>query len=134
MKTTGRFRKLETLLVVTLMCASFTLCPTPLIAQKSQKAIDYYNSGLRKQESGDLDGALADYDKALALEPRLADAYNNRANIKLQKGDLDGAIGDYSKAIELKPRSVETYFNRGVVRLQKGDNDGAIADFTSSIA
>ena len=120
MKITDRFRKPKTLLLVTLTTfAFFTLYPSPLIAQKSQKATDYYNSGLRKQESGDLDGALADYDKALALEPRLADAYNNRANIKLQKGDPDGAIGDYSKAIELKPRSVETYFNRGVCVCRK---------------
>ncbi len=48
--------------------AIITLFLAPVIGQKSQKASDYYNSGLQKQERGDLDGALADYDKAIALE------------------------------------------------------------------
>jgi tetratricopeptide (TPR) repeat protein len=58
----------------------------PSLGQKSEKASDYYNRGLQKQDSGDLEGALAAYDKALELQPRLAEAYNNRANIKLQGG------------------------------------------------
>ncbi|HXL80129.1 MAG TPA: tetratricopeptide repeat protein [Pyrinomonadaceae bacterium] len=121
--------RLKLFLVVGILISSVI----PIVAQKKQKASDYSNSALQKQENGDLDGALADYDRAIALDPRLDSAYNNRANINLQKGDLDGVISDYSKALELNPRSVETYFNRGDVQLQKGDYDAAISDFTSSL-
>ena len=40
--------------------AVVTIFLTPALGQKAQKAIDYYNSGLQKQENGDVDGALAD--------------------------------------------------------------------------
>ncbi len=39
-------------------------------AQSVRKATDYYNRGLEKQDKGDLEGASADYNQAIALEPR----------------------------------------------------------------
>jgi len=70
---------LEKLLIATLArIAVFTLCPQPSIAQKSQKAIDYYNSGLRKQESGDLEGALADSARErFKIDPGLRESFKN---------------------------------------------------------
>jgi tetratricopeptide (TPR) repeat protein len=96
-------------------------------------ATGYYNSGVDKLEKGDLDGAIADYTKAIELRPDYVKAYNNRGSARIEKGDLDGAIGDFSKAIELKPDHVNSYYGRGNAKERKGDWDGAIADYTKAI-
>ena len=79
---------------------------------------------------GDLAGALADYAKAIEIDPRYASAYFNRGIVRQAKGDLDSAIADYTRAIELDPRYAKAYYGRGLTRQAKGDLDGAIADHT----
>jgi lipoprotein NlpI len=82
---------------------------------------------------GDLDGALADYNRAIGLNRKDAGAYNDRGNIKRTKHDLDGAVADYSRAIELDGSNAVAYFNRGITKQYKGDIDGALADFSPAI-
>jgi len=94
------------------------------------------NSGNAKYSKGDLDGAIADYTKAIELKPDVAGAYGNRGAAKQIKGDLDGAIADYTKAIELKPDHEDlaaAYTARGLTKRIKGDFEGAIADCTKAI-
>ena len=98
-----------------------------------EDAIAYYNRGNAKDDKGDLDGAIADYNRAIELDPKLAIAYNNRGNAEKAKGDLSGAIADYNRAIELDPKHASAYYNRGNVKDARGDLDGAIADFNLAI-
>ncbi|MDT7602064.1 MAG: hypothetical protein QOF61_61, partial [Acidobacteriota bacterium] len=64
-------------------------------AQKEPRSLeDFYNRGLQRQAQGDLDGALADYDQALAKKPVpavLSQIYLNRANVLMSKGDYNAA-------------------------------------------
>ena len=53
-----------------------------------------------------MDGALADYDQAIRLNPAYVDAYNNRGVVRSDRGDADGAIADYDQAIRLNPEYV----------------------------
>jgi len=61
-----------------------------------------------KKAKGDLDGAIADYTKAIELKPDSALAYYNRSDAKQAKGDLDGANADHTKATEIDSRSDQT--------------------------
>src|SRR5687767_943771 len=103
------------------------------IAQNAQKAVDAYNRGLELQDSGDTANALAAYDLALRLNPKMLDAYNNRANLKLASGDQNGAIEDFTKVIELTSGHALSYYNRGNIYLELQRYDPAIADFTKAI-
>jgi tetratricopeptide (TPR) repeat protein len=47
----------------------------------------YYNRGVAKGAKGDLDGAIADYSKAIELKPDYAEPYNNRGIVKGAKED-----------------------------------------------
>ena len=60
---------------------------------------------------------LADYSRAIEINPRLSSAYNNRGNIiKRETGDLDGAIADFDRAIQLDSGNAAFYNNRGLAR------------------
>jgi tetratricopeptide (TPR) repeat protein len=100
---------------------------------QTTSAVDYYNRAHAKSDKGDYDGAIADLNRAIELDPKYASAYNNRGLAKQGKGDLDGAIADWTRAIELNPKLVPAYYNRAHAKSDKGDYDGAIADFNRAI-
>jgi tetratricopeptide (TPR) repeat protein len=61
----------------------------------------YYNRGLSKDYLQDYRGAIADYSKAIELDPNYSDAYYNRGLSKLKLNQKNSACLDWSKAGEL---------------------------------
>ena len=94
---------------------------------------DLVNRGIEKGKKGDLDGAIADFDRAIKLNPKDDAPYYNRAQARRLKNDAAGAIADYTKAIELGSTNPAAYNNRGNARSENKDLDGAIADYTRAI-
>ena len=94
---------------------------------------DLVNRGIEKGKKGDLDGAIADFDRAIKLNPKDDAPYYNRAQARRLKKDAAGAIADYTKAIELGSTNPAAYNNRGNARSENKDLDGAIADYTRAI-
>jgi tetratricopeptide (TPR) repeat protein len=93
-----------------------------------------YNRGNAYLSKRSYDQAIADYTRALTLNPGLARAYNNRCAAYLGKGLDDQAIADCSNAIALKSSDAKTYYNRGNAYMDKSLYDRAIADYTQAIA
>ena len=87
-----------------------------------------------KLDACDYAGAIADYDRAIALDPNEAAAYHDRAVAKAEQGDYDGAIADYDRAIELDPNRAAAYHNRGIAKADQGDYTGAVVDYDRAIA
>ena len=77
------------------------MLPAVAAAQTSAAADDYNSRGLAKEAKGDHDGAIADYNRAIELDPKQPRAYMNRGFAKQAKDDVDGAIADYNRALEL---------------------------------
>ena len=69
-----------------------------------------------------------EFDKAIALDPNYADAYNNRGLAWMALGNLDSASRDMDKAIALKGDDARFYVNRSVLRLHQQRMDDAVAD------
>ena len=51
--------------------------------------------------------ALADYTKAISLDPKDPDGYRRRANTHLLAGDIKSAIADYKALLKIKPDDAE---------------------------
>jgi len=78
-------------------------------------------------------GAIADFTKAIELEPDFASAYQNRGVAKAASEDFLGAIADYTKVIELRPDDAEAYYSRGTAKCRLKAFEGGIDDFTKAI-
>jgi tetratricopeptide (TPR) repeat protein len=91
------------------------------------------NKGLDYLDRKMYDDAIAEFNKAIEINPDYTDAYYNRGLSNAKKGNLDQAISDYSKAIEINPNDADTYFNRGLAYHKKNQFDQAISDYTKSI-
>jgi len=111
----------------------YRLLPTPTARASDESNADLVNRGIEKVKSGDLDGAIADFDRAIQVNSKDDSPYYNRAQAKRLKKDAAGAIADYTRAIELGSTNPAAYNNRGNARAENNDRDGAIADFTRAI-
>jgi tetratricopeptide (TPR) repeat protein len=66
-----------------------------------QQAEGHYRDGLLRVRRGDVEGALSEFDKALARLPDLADAVVARAELLDAQGQSDAARGEYERARRL---------------------------------
>jgi hypothetical protein len=74
------------------------------IERQREPGDEFLESATRKLMTGDLEGALADFNRAIELNPRAARVYTYRALIKRAQGDIAGAQADDAKAAQLTPK------------------------------
>lgn len=96
------------------------------------KASVCISRGLTLTKKGDADSAIAEYEKAIAIDPQNAVPYFEIGGLYRAKGDLVKAVEYYSKAVEKDPKPV-IYYTRGLVRNEALDYDGAIEDYTQAV-
>jgi tetratricopeptide (TPR) repeat protein len=99
-----------------------------------QSAINYNNQGVAKFKVGNIQGAIQDYNRAIAIAPKYGESYVNRGIAKFKVGNIQGAIQDYDRAISIDPKDGEAYYNRGIARFESGEERSAIKDFDRAIA
>jgi tetratricopeptide (TPR) repeat protein/S1-C subfamily serine protease len=78
--------------------------------------------------------AVAQFNQAVALNPRYAIAYFLRAYVKDQLNDPQGALADFNQSISLNPKDATAYINRGNLKDDLNDSQGALADFNQAIS
>jgi tetratricopeptide (TPR) repeat protein/S1-C subfamily serine protease len=100
----------------------------------SPRAAFYYNRGTTYQALKDYPKAIADYTKAIAINPELANAYNNRGRTYSKLKEYPKAIADYTKAIAINPEYAKAYNNRGNTYYVLKEYLKAIADYDKAIA
>jgi CHAT domain-containing protein/Flp pilus assembly protein TadD len=96
---------------------------------QSDNPLYYVNQGRRLRARHELDRALAAYDRAIALAPNFAVAYNNRGVVLAEMGRLEEAIAAYQKASQLQP-TVTQYINLGDALKAMGRLDEALNEYT----
>jgi len=84
--------------------------------------------GLSKAWTGDLDGAMAAFDRAIEASPRSSSAWLNRGLAWRRRGDLDKALADLDRAVLHAPDDARAYYHRSLVLRQRGDLRRARAD------
>jgi Tfp pilus assembly protein PilF len=93
----------------------------------------YLARGLLRSGKSDLDGAIADFDEAIGIDPRSALAFSHRAKAWGAKADLDRALADFQMAIRIDPTSAAIFRDRGILWRRSGAPDRALVDFDQAI-
>ena len=88
-----------------------SLC-AQVLAAAPQDAFAHYVMALVKAGLGNTDQALAHYDAALAVNPAMAEAWNNRGSLLWGQGCLDAALESYDRALALMPQVAGLWQNR----------------------
>lgn len=96
-------------------------------------------SGLQKLAAKDYAGAIADFTRALTINPLDADLHRARGDAYRATGNLDEAINDWCAAEGYTPEQAastivsdrlrDAFMERGRQRQQQGDETGATRDF-----
>ncbi len=93
--------------------------------------------GIAYGKKGEYDKAIADFTKALELEPNTIFAYRNRGLAYLYKYDHGKAIEDFTKILDEQHdddyEAAGAYLLRGFAYILKRDHDKAIADYTKAL-
>lgn len=94
---------------------------------------EWFDTGCKRYQEGDLKGAIEAYTEAIALKPEEIRSYFNRGIAYIELHMHDKAIDDYNTVIAMNPDYSEAYNNRGWAYLQKGLFDPAIRDCNKAL-
>jgi tetratricopeptide (TPR) repeat protein len=103
-------------------------------ARNPDFAVAYNNIATYYFHHDQLDEALKNVERSIALDPLQYRAYRNRAMIHDVRGREDLARLDYDRTLELHPREPLVLNNRGRIRQNAGDLRGALEDYDKAIA
>ena len=107
-----------------------TLALESEVMTRINRAATYVNRGIIRMRSGDHDGALGDFDRAISLQEDLGAAYLNRGAALILLGDYENAKFALDTAIDLDTKDMHAaHYNRAIAKERTGDIPGAYYDF-----
>jgi protein O-GlcNAc transferase len=90
--------------------------------------------GVIHYQRGEREAAIRQIDAALAVNPDVAAAHNNRGNALKDLGLANEALASYDRAIALKGNYAEAYYNRGNVLRELKRHAEAVESYDRAIA
>ena len=96
-------------------------------------SLAYLNRGLAKKSNSDIEGAMADYNKAISLNAADSKALLNRGNIYFNNNQFDLAIADYDKSIAIDGTNPKAFSSRGAAYGSKGNYELSIQDISKAL-
>jgi predicted O-linked N-acetylglucosamine transferase (SPINDLY family) len=90
--------------------------------------------GIALTKQGNLDDAIAAFQRTLAIKPDYAEAHNNMGNVFKRLSRLNEAKDAYRRALVIKPDYAEAHNNMGAVLHEQGRLDKAIESYQRALA
>ena len=108
-----------------------TIKSTTQIVPRTALRTNYIGRAYDKEQQGDIDGAIADLERAIEHQPdRRDEACEHLAGVKEKRGDWAGALAAYDRLVSFNPNNAGSYYVRATAKKQHGDFEGAMTDFT----
>ena len=93
----------------------------------------HINLGNIRMARGEVDGALAHYQRGSALDDRNADVQNNLGALYKAQRRFDEARQAYERAMQLDPRHINALNNMGLLYAEQGDRTNAITYYIKAL-
>jgi tetratricopeptide (TPR) repeat protein len=93
-----------------------------------ETAIVYLSLGVAHLKVDEREKAIADFDKAIAIDAGNASAFYYRGTAHMLKEDYARAVSDFSRAVEIHPEHRAATFARGVSYVNMGRADEGSRD------
>ncbi len=103
------------------------------LSRNPESWMAHNNIAISLLQKGQVDDAIAHYNRALELDPTYGEAHYNLANSLLRLGRVDEAVAHYEKALEINPNNAPAHYNLGSVFLQTGRLDEGIAHYRKAL-
>jgi tetratricopeptide (TPR) repeat protein/predicted aspartyl protease len=114
--------------------AATATAPTPgFPTNEPTDAAGFVRRGYAFLDRNDPPSAIADFSRAIALDPDDPKHYLDRGRALLRNRQPELATADFDKAIKLKPDDVDALIDRGALRLESKDDVGANTDFDVAV-
>lgn len=94
----------------------------------------YYKRGNCKTATGNVNGAIADLEYVVYLNPKHYEANFNLGGLYLDKGNYDRAIAFYQKAVTMNPESDNGFYRLAESYQKKGEKKMALQYCEKSLA
>jgi tetratricopeptide (TPR) repeat protein len=111
-------------------------CTAQLVSGKlrgDDVAAAYWYRGWAYHQTEQYQQAMSDYDRAISINPRESDFYNDRGNLWIDLGKNDRALQDLDQAILIKPDYEIPYANRGRALVNLKRPNEALVAFSKAI-
>jgi Flp pilus assembly protein TadD len=99
------------------------------IAEKPEVAFAHFQLGYAYTALKRSDEARAEYERAIAVDPKMPEAYLNLGILLLDKQEYAAAVAPLSKAVELLPAQSRPRSLLAVAQDRSGDQEGAARSF-----
>ncbi len=106
----------------------------PSNESESQGAQALIDRAIQQYQAGDYQGALVSFDRVLALQPDLYQAWYNRGVALSNLGRHEEALASYDQALALQPDFHKAWPDRGVALSNLGRYEEALASCDQAIA
>ena len=93
----------------------------------------FNNLGNCYDDIGDVEHALMALERAVEINPSLAESRTNLGNVYLKKGQVDDAIYEYRRALRINPVDAKTHNNLGNAYAKRGWWNDAISQYCLSL-
>jgi adenylate cyclase len=128
---TGQEADIRSAEAIVRLCARATEFDPGYARAWALMAVGYFK--LHQLKGGRADEGRAAAERALALEPKLAEAHAIKAQILLQDGEADAAADEVAIALKLDPDSYETNRSAGRLSYQLHRHEDAIRYYENAV-
>ena len=109
------------------------------VGLKPDDALAQFSLAIVYHNMNELKSAYDSYSKAIESNPKMVDAYYNRAQALLHDKNVDEvklnmALDDLQKAVELDPKFIDALYYCAVVQKKLGDYKGALENLDKVLA